>query len=139
LIHADGVHLPFANNRIDAVLFIASLHNIKGKEHRFTALKEVARVLKPNGFALISVWSRWQERYYTYFLKQFIVGTREFGDIDIYWRQHNLNVPRFYHLYSKGEFLRELKSAGFCIMNVQRLKIYAKRFPDNYVAVVRKR
>ena len=61
LIHANVVQLPLADNSFDAVLFIASLHNIKGKEHRRRALQEVARMLKPNGVALISVWSRWQD------------------------------------------------------------------------------
>ena len=31
LIHADVVQLPLADNSLDAVLFIASLHNIQGK------------------------------------------------------------------------------------------------------------
>jgi ubiquinone/menaquinone biosynthesis C-methylase UbiE len=139
LIHADVVQLPLADNSLDAVLFIASLHNIQGKEHRRRALQEVARVLKSNGVALISVWSRWQDMYYKHFMKQFIVRSREFGDIDVFWRQHNLNVPRFYHLYSKGEFLRELRGAHFYIQSIQSVKIHAKRFPDNYFAVVEKR
>ena len=139
LIHADIVHLPFAQNSLDAVLFVASLHNIQGKEHRRTSLKEVVRVLKPQGTALISVWSRWQDRYYKHFLKQYLVRTCEFGDIDVYWRQHNLNIPRFYHLYGKVEFLQELRYAGFHIKSVESVKIHSKRFPDNYFAVVRKR
>jgi tRNA (uracil-5-)-methyltransferase TRM9 len=139
LVHADVVQLPFADDRLDAVLFIASLHNIQGNEHRLTALKEVARVLKPNGIALISVWSRWQDKYYKHFLKQLIVRTRDFGDIDVYWRQHNLNVPRFYHLYGKAEFFQELHAAGLSVDSVVSVKIHSKRFPDNYFAVVRKR
>jgi tRNA (uracil-5-)-methyltransferase TRM9 len=139
LIHADAVQLPLADNSLDAVLFIASLHNIPGKEHRSHALQEVARVLKPNGFALISVWSRWQDMYWSYFMKQFIIRSREFGDIDVFWRQHNLNIPRFYHLYGKGEFLRELRGANFYIQSIQSVKIHSKRFSDNYFAVVEKR
>jgi len=139
LIHADVVQMPFADNSFDAVLFIASLHNIQGEEHRRRAVQEVARVLKPNGVALISVWSRWQDMYWRHFMKQFIVRSREFGDIDVFWRQHNLNVPRFYHLYSKGEFLRELRDAHFYIQSLQSVKIHSKRFADNYFAVVEKR
>ena len=139
LIHADVVQLPIAENSFDAVLFIASLHNIQGKEHRRRAVQEVTRVLKPNGVALISVWSRWQDMYWRHFMKQFIVRTREFGDINLFWRQHNLNVPRFYHLYSKGEFLRELRGARFYIQSLQSMKIHSKRFADNYFAVVEKR
>jgi ubiquinone/menaquinone biosynthesis C-methylase UbiE len=139
LVHADVVQLPIADNMLDAVLFIASLHNIQGKEHRHAALQEVMRVLKPQGSALISVWSRWQDKYYKYFLKQFIVRSRDFGNINVYWRQHNLSVPRFYHLYGKAEFLQELRDAGFRIEDLSSVKIHSKRFPDNYFAIVRKR
>jgi tRNA (uracil-5-)-methyltransferase TRM9 len=139
LIHADAVQLPFGDNSFDAVLCIASLHNIKGRRHRRVALQEIFRILKPDGRALISVWSRWQDRYYTHFLKQYLIGTEEFGDIEIYWRQHNLNIPRFYHLYSRGEFQQELKSVGFHISAIDSLKIRTKRFSDNYFAQVRKR
>jgi tRNA (uracil-5-)-methyltransferase TRM9 len=139
LIHADAVQLPLADSSVDAVLCIASLHNIQGKEHRQCALQEIGRVLRPQGTALISVWSRWQDRYYKHFLKQFFVRYREFGDIDVFWRQQNLNVPRFYHLYSKGEFIQELRDVGFSITNVEALKICSKRFADNYFAVVEKR
>lgn len=139
LIHADAVQLPFAKDSLDAVLCIASLHNIQGKNHRRLALKEILHVLKPKGIGLISVWSRWQDTYFKYFLKQFFVRTREFGDIDVYWRQHNLNIPRFYHLYSKGEFHRELRGVGFEIQRIEAVKIHSKRFPDNYFAYVQKR
>jgi ubiquinone/menaquinone biosynthesis C-methylase UbiE len=139
LVHADVVELPFARDSFDVVLFIASLHNIKGKDNRRRALKEVLRVLKPQGTALISVWSRWQDKYYTYFFKQFFVRTREFGDIDVYWRQHNLQVPRFYHLYSKGEFHRELHHVGCEISRIESVNIHSKRLPDNYFAIIRKR
>jgi len=139
LVHADVVELPFIDNSLDRVLFIASLHNIKGKENRRRALKQIARVLKPKGVALISVWSRWQRKYMKYFMKQLIVRTREFGDIEIFWRQHNLNVPRFYHLYTKEEFKRELREARFDIQNLQSVKIHSKYLPDNYFAVVEKR
>ncbi len=139
VVHADIVQLPFQKNSVTAVLCIASLHNIQGKKNRSAALREILRVLQPEGCALISVWSRWQEKYYKYFLKQMFLRTGEFGDIDIFWRHQNLNVPRFYHLYSKHEFRRELRDAGFQIQRIESVKIHSKRFPDNYFAVVRKR
>lgn len=139
VVHADIVQLPLQDNSVDAVLCIASLHNIQGKKNRSAALREILRVLQPQGCALISVWSRWQDKYYKYFLKQVIQRTGEFGDIDILWRHQNLNVPRFYHLYGKLEFHRELRDAGFQIERIESVKIHSKRFPDNYFAVVRKR
>ena len=139
LIHADAVYLPFTEDSFDAILFIASLHNIRGGDHRRHALTEVARILRPGGTALISVWSRWQDKYYRYFLKQLITHKRDLGDIEVWWRQHHLNVPRFYHLYGKREFLRDLQSAGFQIQHCKAVMICSKRYPDNYFALVQKR
>jgi tRNA (uracil-5-)-methyltransferase TRM9 len=139
LIHGDAVQIPLQKNCVDAVLCVASLHNIQGKENRHRMIEEIYRVLTPGGTALISVWSRWQEKYRRFFLHQYFFRSGEFGDIDIYWRQHNLNIPRFYHLYSKREFIQDLQVADFSVDDFQSVKIHSKRFPDNYFAVVRKR
>lgn len=138
LLHADLVQLPFQENSMDAVLCTASLHNIKGRMNRHAAVREIFRVLKPQGTAFLSVWSRWQDRYRAHFAKQLFIRSREFGDIDICWRQHNLNIPRFYHLYSKKEFIQELRNEGFTIERVEDARFHSKRSPDNYFAIVRK-
>jgi len=137
-LHADVVHLPLKDHSLDAILFIASLHNIKGREKRTFALKEIYRVLTPEGRALISVWSRWQDRYRRYFLRQLWNSKQEFGDIEIPWKHHQLNVSRFYHLYSKREFVRELRDAGFIIDSLENVRFHSRYTPDNYFAVVRK-
>lgn len=139
LINSDALHLPIKSNSLDAVLFIAALHNIKGKNKRIEALTEIKRVLNKDGTALISVWSRWQDKYRNHFFKKWFTqfGKNEFGDIDIYWRQHGLNIPRFYHLYSKREFISDLKKAGLKIDHVEDVKMHSKKHPDNYFALVR--
>lgn len=140
LLHSDVVHLPFKNNTVDAVLYIASLHNIKGRDKRIQSLKEVKRILKKDGKALITVWSRWQDKYRKLFLKKWFTqkGQVEFGDIDIYWRQHGLNIPRFYHLYSKKEFEDDLHQANLEILEIQDVKMHSKKHPDNFFAIVGK-
>ena len=139
LIHANAVHLPLQDKSVNALLCIASLHNIQGRTRRLQALHEMNRVLSDTGTALISVWSRWQRKHWRFFVKQYFFRSGEYGDISIYWRQHHLNVPRFYHLYSKKEFVQELKKAGFIVKDFQRVKLHSKRFPDNYFAIVQKR
>jgi alkylated DNA repair protein alkB family protein 8 len=138
LIHGNLVDLPFKNNSLDAILYIASLHNIKGRENRICSLKEVKRVLKEDGRALISVWSRWQDKFRIYFLKQLFNHKGEFGDIEIYWKQHKLNVPRFYHLYSKSEFVDDIEHTGLNIKNIFSVKLYSKQSSDNYFTIVTK-
>lgn len=67
------------------------------------------------------------------------MGQAEFGDINIYWRQHGLDIPRFYHLYSKREFLSDLRKADLEIIDIQDVKMYSEKHPDNYFAVVKKK
>ena len=140
LLHSNVVNLPIKNNSFDSLLFIASLHNIKGKKNRIQALKEIKRVLKKDGRALISVWSRWQDKYRKQFFKKWFKQNKEeeFGDIDIYWRQHGLNIPRFYHLYSKKEFIFDLKISGLKIHEIIDVKLHSKKYPDNFFAIISK-
>lgn len=140
LVQADSVNLPMKNNTVDAVLFIATLHNIKGKENRIKSLSEIKRVLKKDGKALVSVWSRWQDKYRKQFLKKWFkhIKKEEFGDIDIYWKKHSLNIPRFYHLYSKKEFINDIRKSGLEITDIHDVKIHSKKHPDNYFVTVKK-
>jgi len=140
LIHSDVLNIPFKDSFVDSVLYIAALHNIKGKDRRIRSLKEIKRILKKDGTALISVWTRWQDRYRKQFFKKWFTqfGRNEFGDINIYWRQHGLNIPRFYHLYSKREFLNDINQSGLEILDFQEIKLLSKKHPDNYFAVLQK-
>jgi ubiquinone/menaquinone biosynthesis C-methylase UbiE len=136
LIQGDLCTLPFNQNRIDHGIYIAALHNIDKRKNRIQSLKELYRILKPNGTALISVWSKNQKRF-----RQKIndsTNTRETGDIILYWRQHNLNIPRFYHLYEKEEFKQDILQADFQIQSFQEICIATKETMDNYYAIVRK-
>jgi len=140
LIHSDAVNIPLKENSADAVLFIAALHNIAQRYRRIKSLKEINRILKPNGEAIISVWSRWQDKFRRQFFKKWFtqIGKSEFGDIDIYWRQHGLDIPRFYHLYSKKEFVSDIHQAGLEIVEIRGVKLQSKKYPDNFFAVVKK-
>lgn len=50
---ADARSLPFADNTFDVILSSWALHNIYDKQERDTAIREIARVLKPGGRALL--------------------------------------------------------------------------------------
>ena len=101
---------------------------------------EIHRVLRQDGKALVSVWSRWQDKFRKDFFKKWFTqfNQNEFGDVDIYWRQHGLNIPRFYHLYSKKEFINELNLANFKIMDFKEVKLHSKNHPDNFFALIKK-
>jgi arsenite methyltransferase len=50
----DATSMKFADNSFDVILSTACLHNIPSKEGREKACREIARVLKPGGKALIA-------------------------------------------------------------------------------------
>lgn len=58
---ADGMCLPYASSRFDAVLSIAVLHHITTPSRRIHMLAELLRMLRPGGKALVTVWATHQE------------------------------------------------------------------------------
>ena len=54
---ADALNLPFPENFFDKVISIAVLHHIPSEEFRLQFLKEVKRVLKPEGKVILLVWN----------------------------------------------------------------------------------
>ena len=141
LIHSDAVNIPLKNNSVDAVLYIATMHNIPERYRRIKSLKEIHRILKNDGTAIISVWSRWQDKFRQHFIKKCLTqfNKNDFGDTNIYWRQHGLNIPRYYHLYSKRELNQDLIKADFKIIKLEGVKYFSKKYYDNYFAVMQKK
>ncbi|MFO7677401.1 MAG: class I SAM-dependent methyltransferase [Thermoplasmatota archaeon] len=137
LIQGNLVRIPLKDNSVETVLFIAALHNIKGRENRVSCLKEVKRILKPTGKGLLSVWTQEQDRFRDYFVNK-DDSKKEFGDILISWNRDSINIPRFYHLYRKDELLNDIQEAGLKINLIDECKICSKKYPDNYFCLVSK-
>jgi tRNA (uracil-5-)-methyltransferase TRM9 len=109
LFLADARHLPFSDDTFDYALSVATYHHIKGDGERKSALSELYRVLKPGGEAFITVWNRWQPRFW-------FTGKEP----DIPWKIKDETLYRYYYLFSYPEMKRLVKQAGFRII----------RFPD---------
>ncbi|CAF1079903.1 unnamed protein product [Adineta steineri] len=58
---SDCMNIPVPTNMFDGVICIAVLHHISTENRRLMALKEIVRLLKPGGQALITVWAKEQE------------------------------------------------------------------------------
>ncbi len=135
---ADAASLPLAGDVADCGLFIAALHNINGHGRRIASLRELRRVLKPNGAALISVWSKWQDRFRWRSLRQLLTPWRTAGDVMVPWKKDGMHVQRFYHLYGCRELQRDITRAGLHIARIWSVKKVSERHPDNHFAVVTK-
>ncbi|MDD5569398.1 MAG: class I SAM-dependent methyltransferase, partial [Candidatus Pacebacteria bacterium] len=59
---ADAFSLPFDNNYFDGAYSIAVLHHIPSEELRLKFLAEAARVLKRDGYLILTVWDLNEKR-----------------------------------------------------------------------------
>lgn len=130
LVIADAVSLPFCDNSFDWAIAIAVYHNIRGEEERRQALLELRRVLKPGGEAYVTVWNRWQPRFW-------LKGK----EVNVPWKLRGNMLYRYYYLFSYPELARLLKQAGFTVLWLSPEKSYRSPFTlfsRNICALVRK-
>ncbi|PAA50274.1 hypothetical protein BOX15_Mlig006212g3, partial [Macrostomum lignano] len=130
VFQADALQLPLRNAVFDAAVCIAVLHHLSTRERRLAAIKELARVSRPNAPILIYVWAMEQRRNgkASAYLKkpeesddagqrgeQLVRDARtglgvhrpgsEFKSADMLvpWRSRSDERLRFYHLFVEGE------------------------------------
>ncbi len=111
LLVTDVGHFPFPDGVFDWAVSVATYHHIKGKRERQAALNELRRVLKPGGEAFITVWNRWQPRFW--------FSGRE---VAVPWRTRGKTLERYYYLFSYPELERLVKRVGFQVL---------KSFPES--------
>ncbi|MFC1980055.1 class I SAM-dependent methyltransferase [Chloroflexota bacterium] len=127
---ADVVHLPFPDETFDWAISVATYHHIIDKEEKQAALSELKRVLKPGGEAFITVWNRWQPKFW-FSRKQAAVP----------WRTRNEILYRHYYLFSYPELENLVKKAGFEVLKSfpeSSYRFQIKLFSRNICLLVKK-
>ncbi len=130
LVEADARFLPYANNSFDRAIAVATYHHIEDSKERLLALKELKRVLKPGGEALITVWNRWQPGFW---LKP--------RDVLVPWKSQDKTLYRYYHLFSYRELEQMVIKAGFEVVKSfpeSKYRFPIKVFSRNVCMLVRK-
>lgn len=121
---ADALHLPFPNNFFDKIYSIAVLHHIPSEELRLGFLKEIRRVLKPEGLLILTVW-KLQQRKETFLLLKYTIlkligkSKLDFKDILEPWGK---KIKRYYHYFSKKELVNLVKREEFEIREIGLIK-----------------
>ncbi|MDO8436335.1 MAG: methyltransferase domain-containing protein [bacterium] len=113
----DALRLSFPEGCFSKVYGIAIFHHIPSVELRLKFLQEAKRILKPNGFLILTVWKfhRPEELYLIFkyaLLKIFGFSKLDFGDILDPWGK---KTDRYYHCFSERELVILTRSAGFKI------------------------
>lgn len=125
-VQADARALPFRDAAFDGALFVAALHCIPTRLSRIGALADLRRALRPDGRALVTVWSRFREGS---------LRTAMQREADVPWG----GSPRYYHFYGPVELATDCRAAGFRRVRVRaaRLSRRARWLPDNWLVELR--
>lgn len=103
LVQCDAARIPLATDSIDLGVYVATLHHLPTWQARIASLDELVRVLSPDGTALVSAWSTAHDKF----------DREEAFDTTVDWTlPDGETVPRFYHIYSPGEFRSDLNESA---------------------------
>jgi len=114
---ADVGCLPFSDRSFDWAVAIATYHHIKGEKEQQRALGELWRVLAPGAEAIVTVWNRWQRRFWF-----------KPKEITVPWRTGGKTIERYYYLFSYPELEKLARQAGFEIVKSFPESSYQHRF-----------
>jgi tRNA (guanine-N7-)-methyltransferase len=132
-VRALIAHLPDASLSRVFILFPDPWPKARHHKRRLIQpelLADLARVLRPGGEAFITVWNKWQPKFW--FKKK---------DVQVPWKQKEEVLNRYYHLFSYCELSRLAKKAGFKVIKTfpeSRYTFPLKYFSRNVCMLVRK-
>ncbi|WP_123537464.1 class I SAM-dependent methyltransferase [Halosimplex salinum] len=103
LAQGDASRLPVRDGVVDVAVYVATLPHLPTRETRVASLDELARVLSPDGRALVSAWSTEHDRF----------DRTEGFDTTVEWTLPGGEaVDRFYHIYDPDEFRADVAASG---------------------------
>ncbi|HTK59795.1 MAG TPA: methyltransferase domain-containing protein [Candidatus Baltobacteraceae bacterium] len=138
----DLLDLPVEDGRFDVVVAAGVLHHVPSEAYRAKAVAELARAIRPGGYALIAVWNLWQPRHWGVLLHQ-MFGKKngwDFGDLKVTWKKPLF--PRYYHAFRMKELRNLCEAAGLDVVEqhyVRKGELVDWVHGENLVTVARKR
>ena len=100
--------IPFKKESFDYLLSIATLHHLN-KNDQEKAVKEMSRVLKKNGIAVVSVWNKWP---FSLLIKNKYEK----------WHKQGKIYYRYYYLFTPLEIKKLFQQNGFNVLDLKKDK-----------------
>jgi SAM-dependent methyltransferase len=123
----SALTLPIRDCIFDHIICIAVIHHFATASRRVSCLREVSRVLRPGGTALITAWATDQKKKKYTEADQMVPWT-----VDGRFDSSRPKFDRFYHLFQAGEFQALVGS-------VDSLELIEEKWDtDNWNAIIRK-
>lgn len=108
--------LPLPDGSVDVAACLAVLHHIPTREARQAAVDEIARVLKPGGTLILTVWNPRSPRFFrnksrferlkilaAAWLRLPMVRGGAGGDVWVSWKAEGADAKRYVHAFTLGE------------------------------------
>lgn len=114
-LEGDFLNLPLEDESVDLIISIRAFHHLTSKKDRLLALKEIKRVLKKDGKAIVTVWNLWHLKNWSILLKAFARSIYTFGgyspkDTMVPWGQ---KIKRYYHAFTSYEIQKLVDQSEF--------------------------
>jgi len=106
LTAADICYLPYTDSTFDYIIAVAAHHHLK-QAQQLRAFQELERVLKPGGAAFITVWNRFQPRFWF-----------KGKEVQVPWQIRDETLYRYYYLFTYRELRQLAAAAGLEICKV---------------------
>jgi len=134
---ADALKIPFPDNYFDKVYSIAVFHQIPSKNYRLQFLKEIKRVLKKRGWAILTVWKFYRLKDWFLLIKYTILKLLGKSKLDFkdFFEPWGRKTKRYYHWFSKRELIKLVKGAGFIIKDIGIVKNKRKNRRNIYLII----
>lgn len=109
----DLLNIPLQDKSINTIFCLRTFHHLPTNALRLAALKEMKRVLKPDGKIVLSVWHLWKKENMNLFLKAFLktiftLGNTHLNDLMVPWGKKQ---RRYYHAFTASELIRLIKKS----------------------------
>lgn len=109
-VHGDAERLPIASNAVGLAVYVATIHHLPSSGARRRSLNELARVLRPDGVALVSAWSTTHDKF----------DRTEGFDTTVDWTlPDGETVPRYYHIYAPDEFEADIRDSACELVDME--------------------
>jgi len=132
----------FHNNSFDKIFCLSVIHHIPSTKYRIKILKEIKRVLKPQGKLILTAWFAWDNPKIKKVINKFNSSKSEFDRNDIIFpfknNQGKVVINRYLHCFSQTELKNLVDKAGFKIEETKVLKRDRKGENKNILIVAQK-